>query len=79
MRMFFRQASVPNGAGLLVGVGIALVSGRVLESFLYEVNPRDPLVFTVVTGLLVCVSFIAVAVPTQAATKISPTEAMRVE
>jgi hypothetical protein len=79
MRMFFRQASVPIGSGLLVGLGIALVSGRVLESFLYEVNPRDPLVFTVVTGLLVCVSFIAVAVPTQAATKISPTEAMRVE
>ena len=60
-------------------LGIALASGRVMESLLYEVNPRDPLVFTMVTGLLVGVALIATAVPTRAATKIPPTEAMRVE
>ena len=79
MRMFFRQASVPIGSGLLVGLGIALASGRVLESFLYEVNLRDPLVFGIVMGVLVGVALVATALPARAATRISPTEAMRVD
>lgn len=79
LRMFFRQASTPTLAGMLVGLGIALASGRTLEGFLYEVNPRDPLVFGAVAAVLVCVALVATALPARAATRISPTEAMRVE
>ena len=79
LRMFFRQAAVPILSGLVVGLGIAMVSGWTLESFLYEVDPRDPLVFGAVLAVLAGVAFVATALPARAATRISPTEAMRVE
>jgi predicted permease len=45
LRMFVRQAAMPTLTGILLGVAIALVGASTLEEFLYQVNPRDPLVF----------------------------------
>ena len=58
---------------------MAVAGARVLGSLLYEVAPLDPLTFATAPLLLLAVALVATAAPARAATRISPTEAMRVE
>lgn len=46
------KALTPIGAGLMLGVGGALLAARLLESLLYEVEPNDPLVLGSIALLL---------------------------
>ncbi|MGW8267000.1 MAG: ABC transporter permease [Longimicrobiales bacterium] len=73
------QGSAPVLAGLGVGLLAAAAGGRVLGSLLYGVEPLDPWTFFTVPVLLLFVAFLATALPARAATRISPTEAMRGE
>jgi putative ABC transport system permease protein len=66
-------------AGLIVGlIGAAGVT-RVLQTFLFGVTPTDPLVFTLVTLLLLAVGLIAAWLPARRATRIDPWAALRAE
>ena len=66
-------------AGLIVGlVGAAGVT-RVLQTFLFGVTPTDPLVFTLVTLLLLAVGLMAAWLPARRATRIDPWAALRAE
>lgn len=56
-----------------------MFSGRVLESFLCDVETMDPLVTGALLGMLVAVGLATTALPAGAACRIPPTEAMRVE
>jgi putative ABC transport system permease protein len=65
--------------GLAVGlVGAAGVT-RVLRTFLFEVTPTDPIVFSVVTLLLLAVGLLAAWLPARRATRINPLAALRAE
>jgi len=77
--MVVSQGLGPVGAGLVVGILTAAAGSRVLGSLLYEVEPLDPLSFLTLPTLLVGVALLATALPARAATRISPTEAMRAE
>lgn len=79
LRMVVGQGSAPVLAGLGVGLLGAAAGGRVLGSLLYGVEPLDPWTFLTVPVLLLLVAFLATALPARAATRISPTEAMRGE
>jgi putative ABC transport system permease protein len=66
-------------AGLVVGlVGAAGVT-RVLQTFLFGVTPTDPLVFTIVTLVLLAVGLMAAWLPARRATRIDPLSALRAE
>jgi putative ABC transport system permease protein len=66
-------------AGLVVGlVGAAGVT-RVLQTFLFGVTPTDPMVFAVVTLLLLAVGLLAAWPPARRATQIDPWAALRAE
>jgi putative ABC transport system permease protein len=66
-------------AGLIVGlVGAAGVT-RLLQTFLFGVTPTDPIVFTIVTLLLLAVGLIAAWLPAHRATRIDPWAALRAE
>jgi ABC-type antimicrobial peptide transport system permease subunit len=63
--------------GVLLGVlGGALLT-RFLDTLLYEVEPRDPAVFSLVALGLAAVALIAVGVPAWRATRVDPLVAMR--
>jgi ABC-type antimicrobial peptide transport system permease subunit len=64
-------------AGLLLGVGIALTTTRVLQGLLYGVSPSDPSTLAAVAALLLTVSILASAVPAVRATRIDPALPMK--
>lgn len=66
-------------AGVVAGVALAMILSRVLQSFLFEVQPGDPATLVVVGLLFVGVALLACWVPVRRAAKIDPVEALRYE
>jgi ABC-type lipoprotein release transport system permease subunit len=50
---------------------------RSFRSFLYEVNPTDPLTLVVVAGVLGCTATLACLVPARRAMNVDPVTAIR--
>jgi predicted permease len=65
--------------GLAIGVAAAFGLTRFLSSFLYGVQPRDPLVFIAVPALLGFIAFVAVWLPARRASHVDPIDALRAE
>jgi ABC-type antimicrobial peptide transport system permease subunit len=74
-----RRAATLIGTGLVLGLGIALLAGRFLESILYGVKPSDPLSFAIVFALMLGIGGAATFAPALRATRIDPTQALRQE
>jgi putative ABC transport system permease protein len=66
-------------AGLIVGLAGAAGVTRVLQRFLFGVTPTEPIVFTIVTLLLLAVGLMAAWLPARRATRIDPWSALRAE
>ena len=66
-------------AGQIVGLAGAVGVTRVLQRFLFGVTSTDPIVFTVVTLLLLAVGLMAAWLPARRATRIDPWAALRAE
>ena len=65
--------------GVLAGMAAALVLSRVLRSFLFQVEPGDPVTLIGVALLFAGVAMLACWVPTRRAAKVDPVEALRYE
>ncbi len=63
--------------GLAIGLGGALMLGRLLSSLLYGVSARDPLTLAVVTVTLAAIAAAACFLPARRATKVNPIVALR--
>jgi len=65
--------------GVAIGTAGALWASRLLQSFLYGVEPTDPVTFTAVGGILVVVVMIACYLPAVRATRLDPSITLRRE
>ena len=68
--------------GLLgVGIGLAgaLAAARLLATFLFGIDPTDPLTFSAVALLLLVVACLASYVPARRALTVDPLTALRAE
>jgi predicted permease len=65
--------------GLAIGLIIAYVFGRLVESELYGVNSSDPLAFSIATLLLAGVALVAGYIPARRAAAADPIKALRYE
>ena len=66
-------------SGVFAGVVLAIVLSRVLRTFLFEVQPNDPMTLIVVGALFAGVALLACWVPVRRAAKVDPLEALRYE
>jgi predicted permease len=77
VRVVLAQAAVSTLAGLALGLMGAMAGARLLEGFLYQVNPRDPLVYAAVSLLLTAVAAVSALVPARQASLVDPGEVLR--
>jgi putative ABC transport system permease protein len=66
-------------SGVFAGVVLAIVLSRVLKTFLFEVQPSDPMTLIVVGALFAAVALLACWVPVRRAAEVDPLEALRYE
>jgi len=65
--------------GGVIGTGIALAAGRVVQPLLYETSPRDPVVLVGVGLLLLVVATLACLLPARRAMRVDINTAIREE
>jgi len=79
VRMMMRQTLIWLGVGTVIGIGLAVASGRLLERFLFGVSTRDPWTMGLAPlGLVVC-GVLAAMVPARRAASVNPVEALRAD
>jgi predicted permease len=78
-RLVLRQGSVLVGTGLAVGLVLAFATGRLIKSFLYQVQPVDVWTYLAVALALVVIGLTASLLPARRAASIEPMQALRDE
>jgi predicted permease len=76
-RLFVRQGAAVLAIGLTVGVGGALLLGRVLETQLFGVRAADPLAIAIVSIPFAICGLVAVGWPARAAASTDPAAALK--
>jgi predicted permease len=66
-------------AGVALGTALAFAASRWIEPLLFKQSPKDPVVYSVVGGLLVLVALAASAAPAFRASRADPNTALRSE
>jgi predicted permease len=78
-RMVLRQGMTVALVGIVVGVGLAAVVARTMQSIVFGISTRDPITFVLVVVALAAVSAIATYFPARRAAAVDPLEALRQE
>jgi predicted permease len=79
VRMVMRQGLLVAAAGLAAGCALAALAARAIAGLLYGVGPSDPVSWVVAAALLLAVSAAANFVPAWRASRVNPTQALRIE
>jgi predicted permease len=79
VRLVTRQGVTLAGVGAALGIFAAGVSARIVAPLLFQVSPRDPLVFGAAATTLMLVAVAATLFPARRAAGVSPIVALRSE
>ena len=77
--LVLRLGLTPTAAGLGMGLAVSLLAGRVLESMLYGVSPRDGATLTAVAIVIVGSALAACVVPARRAASIDPAVTLKAD
>jgi predicted permease len=77
--MILREGIAMVAAGLLIGFLLAVATGKIVSSILFEVSSTDPFAFTIAPAVLTIAALLATWLPARRATKIRPMAALRTE
>ena len=78
-QLVLRQGLILVGAGLGAGLILALATGRLVKSFLYQVQPLDAWTYLAVALTLSIIGLAAALLPARKAASIEPMQALREE
>ena len=76
-RMVLREGLALTLAGVGLGLLVAFMATRSLETLLFEIEPHDPVTFAGIAVLLVAVAGVACYLPARRAARIDPLTALR--
>jgi putative ABC transport system permease protein len=76
-RLVLRRGAIVIGWGLGIGLLLAFATGRLVESFLYQVRPLDILTYLAVAVVLSAIGLLAAVLPARKAVSIDPMQALR--
>jgi predicted permease len=79
LRMIMREGSIMLLCGVVLGLLLAVATGKILSGILYEVGPLDPIAFTAAPLLLAAAALGATWLPARRATRVNPMRALRTE
>jgi putative ABC transport system permease protein len=68
-----------TGAGVVVGLFVALAAGRYIAPLLFDVSPRNPLVLGGVATLVLLIAVVASWMPARRAGRVDPVIALRAD
>lgn len=67
------------GAGVILGILVALWGARWMEGLMFQQPARDPVIYGAVAGILLLVAVVAAIVPALRAARIDPNSALRLD
>jgi ABC-type antimicrobial peptide transport system permease subunit len=79
LSMVVGNVMITIAAGLIIGLGGALLVTRVTRTLLFEVSPFDPIAFAIAAVAMAAIGVLAAAIPARRATHVDPTTALRSE
>ncbi len=79
IRFLLKNLALLTTLGLVVGVVAALAGARLLERFLFEVQPGDPVALGAAAAILALAALLAAFIPAVRATRMTPLAALRME
>jgi len=79
LRLVFGYSMRLLGIGVAVGLAVILVSGKLIESLLYAVNPADPVVLMGGTAFVLLIGLLGAFMPALRAARVDPVAALRKE
>ena len=78
-RGVLKQGALYAGTGLVIGVPLAFMLTRLMESVLFGVTTRDPLTFTALPAAVALTTLVACAIPARRAARVNPVTTIRGE
>jgi ABC-type antimicrobial peptide transport system permease subunit len=75
--LIFGQGFVQLMVGMTIGLAFAFGISQLLKVVLFQVQPRDPVIFAGVAGVLAMVGVLACLIPARRATQVDPLVALR--
>ena len=61
----------------MIGIGGAVILGRLLRQFLFDISALDPVTFALIPAVLIVVALAACYLPSRRAWRIVPLDALR--
>jgi ABC-type antimicrobial peptide transport system permease subunit len=77
LRAVVGRAALLCAGGVLVGLVVAALAGRLMRGVLHEVSPADPGILTGATGGLFVAALLAAWLPARRAIRVDPLETLR--
>jgi len=77
--MIIREGIVMLAGGVVIGLLLAVATGKLLSGMLYQVGALDPIAFSAAPLVLGAATLLATWLPARRATRISPMTALRTE
>jgi ABC-type antimicrobial peptide transport system permease subunit len=79
LAMVLKEVAILAGAGIAIGVPIALLLTRLVRTQLFGLTPNDPLTMGAAMSALFLVAILAGYVPARRASRVDPLVALRYE